>query len=202
VTNRERGAARERILDVADRLFYERGIHAVGVDTVVAESAVAKTTLYSHFRSKDELIAAYLRRRSERWLAFVDDELAAQRGGPARRLLRVFDLLGDWFAEPGFRGCPFINACAEFADADHPASVVTRAHRQQLMARFVDLAAEAGAKAPERVAAQLMLLYDAALVSAQIEGGPAPARTARDAAAVLLEQACLPAAKPAATRRR
>lgn len=189
----ERGPARERILDVADRLFYERGIRAVGVDTVVAESAVAKTTLYSHFRSKDELIAAYLRRRSERWLAFVDDELAAQRGGPTRRLLRVFDLLGDWFAEPGFRGCPFINACAEFA-ADHPAAAVAREHRAQLLSRFVDLAAEAGAKSPDRLAAQLMLLYDAAMVSAQIEGGPSPARTARDAAAVLLEQACLPAA--------
>jgi AcrR family transcriptional regulator len=188
VTTRERTPARERILDVADRLFYERGIHAVGVDTVVAESAVAKTTLYSHFRSKDELIAAYLRRRSETWLAFVDADLAAQRGGPARRILRVFDLLGDWFAEPGFRGCPFINACAEFG-GDHPAAAVTREHRQQLKARFVDLAREAGVKSPDRLASQLVLLYDAAMVSAHIDGDPSPARTARDAAAVLLEQA-------------
>ena len=90
MTNRERDPgtptrtpARDRILDVADRLFYEQGIHAVGVDTVVAESQVAKTTLYSHFRSKDELIAAYLRRRSERWLVFVDDQLASHGGAPA-----------------------------------------------------------------------------------------------------------------------
>lgn len=191
MTNHERppGPARERILDVTDRLFYERGIHAVGVDTVVAEGRVAKTTLYSHFRSKDELIAAYLRRRSERWLAFVDEQLAAQGGPPAERLLRVFDLLGDWFAEPGYRGCPFINACAEFSDADHPASVVTREHRGRLSARFVDLADQAGAKEPDRLAAQLMLLYDAAMVSAQIDPGLSAARTACDAASVLLAAA-------------
>lgn len=195
MTNRERDPgtptrtpARDRILDVADRLFYEQGIHAVGVDTVVAESQVAKTTLYSHFRSKDELIAAYLRRRSERWLVFVDDQLASHGGAPARRILRIFDLLGDWFAEPGYRGCPFINACAEFA-ADHPAAAVTREHRQQIRRRFADLAREAGAKSPDRLAAQLVLLYDAAMVSAQIDDDRSPARTARDAARVLLEQA-------------
>ena len=199
VTIRERGPApspaRERILDVADRLFYERGIHAVGVDTVVAESRAAKTTLYSHFRSKDDLVAAYLRRRSERWLTFLDEQLAAQGGAAAARILRVFDLLGDWFGEPGYRGCPFINACAEFSGADHPAAVVTREHRAQLTARFVGLAGEAGATAPERLAAQLVLLYDAAMVSAQIDGGPAAARTARDAAAVLLAHASSPVQK-------
>jgi AcrR family transcriptional regulator len=200
MTIRERSPARDRILDVADRLFYERGIHAVGVDTVVAASAVAKTTLYSHFRSKDELIAAYLRRRSEQWLAFVDAELAAQRGGPTRRILRVFDLLRDWFTEPGYRGCPFINACAEFT-SDHPATAVTRAHRQQLLTRFVDLATEGGATSPDRLAAQLMLLYDAAMVSAQIDGDPTPARTARDAASVLLAQAFPTPARSTATRR-
>lgn len=202
MTIRERGSARERILDVADRLFYEHGIHAVGVDTVVAESQVAKTTLYSHFRSKDELVAAYLRRRSERWLGFVDEELAAHGGTPAERVLKVFDLLGDWFEDPVYRGCPFINACAEFSDADHPAAVVSREHRAALTQRFVGLCTEAGAADPRQLAAQLVLLYDAAMVSAHVDAASsAAARTARDAAAVLLTAARPPASKPAATRR-
>jgi AcrR family transcriptional regulator len=186
MTIRGRSGTHDRVLDVADRLFYERGIRAVGVDTVVAESQVAKTTLYSHFGSKDELIAAYLRRRSERWLALIDAELAGLSGSPTKRILRVFDLLAEWFDEPDFRGCPFINACAEFSDADHPATLVVREHRQQLTARIVALASEAGAKSPRRLASQLMLLYDAALVSAYIDAEPAAARTARDAASVLI----------------
>jgi AcrR family transcriptional regulator len=189
VTIRERGSARERILDVADRLFYERGIHAVGVDTIVAESQVAKTTLYGHFQSKDQLIAEYLRQRSAHWLALIDDELAARGGTPIDRIERVFELLGDWFEQPSYRGCPFINACAEFSRADHPAAVVTREHRRQLTTRFVDLCAEAGVKVPSLLAAQLVLLYDAALVSAHIDGTPAAAQTARDAAVTLLKQA-------------
>jgi len=188
VTIRERGSARERILDVADRLFYERGIHAVGVDAIVAESQVAKTTLYGHFQSKDQLIAEYLRQRSARWLALLDDELAARGGTPIDRIQRVFELLGDWFEEPSYRGCPFINACAEFG-VDHPAAVVTREHRRQLTTRFVDLCAEAGVEVPSLLAAQLLLLYDAALVSAHIDGTPAAAQTARDAAVALLKQA-------------
>lgn len=189
MTNRERGPARERILDVADRLFYERGIHAVGVDTVVAESAVAKTTLYSHFRSKDELVAAYLRRRSEQWLALLDEALATRGGTPTQRILRIFDVLGEWFAEPSFRGCPFINACAEFSGADHPAATASREHRARLRTRFVDLCTEAGAASPRKIAAQLMLLYDAAMVSAHIDRDATAARTARDAASALLRQA-------------
>jgi len=186
MTIRGRSDTRDRVLDVADRLFYERGIRAVGVDTVVAESEIAKTTLYSHFGSKDELIAAYLRRRSERWLTLIDAELAGLGGSPTKRILRVFDLLAQWFDEPDFRGCPFINACAEFSDADHPATLVVREHRQQLTERIVGLASEANLKAPTRLAAQIMLLYDAALVSAYIDRQPAAARTARDAVAVLI----------------
>jgi len=183
----ERPPARERILDVADRLFYAHGIHAVGVDTIVAESGAAKTTLYNHFRSKDDLIAAYLRRRSERWQAHLDTELTAYGGAPAERLLHVFDLLGEWFADPGYRGCPFINACAEF-DAEHAAAAVVRGHREQLHARFAALAGEAGANDPDLVATQVMSLYDGALVKAHIEGTPAAAQEAKAAAETLLRQ--------------
>jgi len=185
----DRPPARERILDVADRLFYERGIHAVGVDAIVAESDVAKTTLYSHFGSKDELVAAYLRRRSERWREHLHAELDAYPGPAAERVLHVFDLLGEWFAEPGYRGCPFINACAEFASDDHPAAIATRAYRAWLRATFAGLSAEAGAAAPDALAAQLLLLYDAAMITAHLERAPSAAETAKTAAATLLRDA-------------
>ncbi len=184
-------SARERILDVADRLFYEQGIRAVGIDTIVAESEVAKTTLYHHFRSKDELIGAYLSRRAESWRAFLDAELGAHPGPPQERVLHVFDLLGDWFAEPGYRGCPFINACAEFGDPAHPVAVVSREHRALLQATFAGLCAEAGAPEPDEVAAELLLLYDGAMVTANIDGTPAAAQTAKRAATRLLSAAAV-----------
>lgn len=182
-------SARERILDVADRLFYARGIHAVGIDSIVAQSDAAKTTLYSHFRSKDELVAAYLRRRSERWRARLEVELDAHPGPADQRILHVFDLLGEWFAEPGYRGCPFIHACAEFANDDHPAVIATREYRAWLLAILARLSAEAGVAAPDALATQLQLLYDAAMITAYLDGAPSPAQTARTAAATLLAAA-------------
>ena len=184
--------ARERILGVADRLFYERGIHAVGVDTIVAESGAAKTTLYHHFASKDELVAAYLRGRSARWRTHLDAELDAHPGPPTERILHVYDLLGAWFAEPGFRGCPFINACAEFADPEHPAAVAAREHRARLRETVTGLCSDAGARQPGELAAQLLLLYDAAMVAAQVQGTPEAATTARTAAATLLRDGIPP----------
>lgn len=185
MTMTDRPPARERILDVADRLFYERGIHAVGVDAIVAESGAAKTTLYSHFRSKDELVAAYLSRRCQRWREHLDTELAAHGGSASERILYVFDVLGQWFAEPSFRGCPFINAMAEFS-SDHPAAIATREHRKGLLTILTRLTAEAGAPAPDALAAQLLLLYDAAMVTAYIDRDPAAAQTAKGAANALL----------------
>jgi AcrR family transcriptional regulator len=186
MTKEVRSAARDRILDVADRLFYERGIHAVGVDAIVAESGTAKTTLYSHFRSKDELVAAYLSRRCERWREHLDTELAAHGGPASERILYVFDVLGTWFAEPTYRGCPFINAMAEFS-GDHPAAIATREHRQGLLRIFAQLGAEAGTPAPDSLAAHLLMLYDAAMVTAYIDGNPAAALTAKAAANDLLQ---------------
>lgn len=180
-----RPSARERILDTADRLFYQAGIHAVGVDLIVAESGVAKTTLYSHFRTKDQLVAAYLQWRCERWRERLGDAVDAGDAPAAERILRVFDVLGEWFAEPGFRGCPFTNAMAEFT-ADHPAAAVTAEHRSGLRALLRRLSDEAGSAAPDVTADRLMLLYDAAIVTAHLDHNPAAARTARSAAQVLL----------------
>src|ERR1043166_7044435 len=95
---------RQRILDVADELFYRQGIRAVGVDTIVARSGAAKTTLYAHFGSKDELVASYLRVRSERWRAYLSSQLELRARTPRERLLRIFDILGEGCAGPDYRG--------------------------------------------------------------------------------------------------
>ena len=180
--------ARERILDVADELFYGEGIHTIGVDAIVKKAGTAKTTLYSHFPSKDDLVATYLQRRSDQWLSYVGSALD-ERGGAARdRIMFVFDLLADWIAEPGYRGCPFINACAELP-ADHPAAIVARAHRARMSAIMRRLVKEASARRPDTLTVQLMMLYDAAMITSHIEGDAAAARTARAAARVLLDAA-------------
>jgi len=190
--SRPYSAVRGRILDVADRLFYERGIHAVGVDLIVAESGAAKTTLYSHFKTKDDLVAAYLERRCLLWRERLEAATANGDDEPAsQRLLRVFDVLGDWFAEPDFRGCPFINAMAEFT-ADHPAAVVTATHRAGLRKLFEDLCRQAGIAEPDAVALQLAMLYDGAIITAHLGRDQGAAATARAAAEALLQRRTAP----------
>ena len=128
-------AARERILDAASAAFYARGLGAVGVDAIVEDAGVAKATLYRHFRTKDDLVVAFLRRRDERWRAWLRDAVERLAGGrPAERPLCVFDALGEWFASEEFRGCAFINAATEIADPAHPARSAVEDHSSALRA--------------------------------------------------------------------
>jgi AcrR family transcriptional regulator len=120
--------ARQRAVASADRLFYERGVHAVGVDQITEDAGISKASLYTHFRTKDDLVVNYLVGRSEAWQEHVEAELPKRAEAPGDRAVAVFDLLGEWFDEPGYRGCPFINVEAEFGH-DHPSHDVTLAHR-------------------------------------------------------------------------
>ncbi len=185
-------SARERILDTASDLFYREGIQAVGVDRVIAESGVAKSTLYKHFRSKDALVVACLQRRdapTRRWLEVE----ARQRGdAPRERLLGIFDFLGDWFARATFRGCAFTNASLELADTAHPAHSIAVAHKDAIRAFMRDACAALDVPDPDGLAAQLMLLYDGAIVTAIIRRDPQAARDARAAASVLIAAAGTP----------
>ncbi len=174
-----------RILDAADRLFYEHGVRAVGVEAIVAAADTAKTTLYGHFGSKDALVVAYLERRAATARARLERGLTAHDGPPVERLLHVYDLLADELAEPGYRGSPFVNACVELGN-DHPATAVAQAHRRWLRDTFAGLAIAACAPEPEALSALLLQLYEAAMVAAQIDGDAAAARTARATAAALL----------------
>lgn len=177
--------AARRILDAASELFYARGIGATGVDTVVAHSGVTKMTLYKHFGSKDELVAAYLRERDRRWRAWLTEAVQRRAGEP---LLAVFDALDTWLAGEveGFRGCAFINAATEIADADHPARAVAQEQKRWMRAYLERLATEADAPEPAAVADQLMLLFEGACVTSTMQTSTRPARTARAAAAKLL----------------
>ena len=175
-------SARERILDAASAAFYARGIAAVDVDAIVEEAGVAKATLYRHFRTKDDLVVAFLRRRDERWRAWLRDAVDRLADGPADRPLRVFDALGEWFASAEFRGCAFINAAAEIADPAHPARGAVEDHSRALRAYLHDLLDQAGSPDPDGDAGALLLLVEGAIISAVIEGDPSPAARARRAA--------------------
>jgi AcrR family transcriptional regulator len=180
--------ARQRLLDTADTLFYREGIRAVGIDRIIAESDVAKASLYAHFASKDELIEAYLTRRSSRWRSHVEAELADVED-PTRRLLHVFELLVVSIRDPDFRGCPFINAASEFPEPDHPARVVTDRHRAWLRRLFVREATIGGADDPQALARALVLLYDGALVAGELDSARTAGVSVRFAARQLVEHA-------------
>jgi len=183
----ERRSAREKLLAAADELFYADGVHTVGIDRVIAHAGVAKASLYNTFGSKDELVRAYLTGRHQARQERLTRKLA-RYGTPRERLLGVFDVLGELAAEPGFRGCAFLNASAE-AQPGSAAQGVCDTTRAWLRELFTDLARDAGASHPEHLARQLVLLYDGSTVSAQLDRDPAAAAAARAAAATLLEAA-------------
>ena len=178
----------ERVLATADRLFYERGIHATGVDLIAEEASVSKATMYTYFRTKDDLVAAYLQGRSEGWQRHVAEQLEARGGSAIDKALSVFDLLGEWFVTDDFRGCPFINAEAE-STQDSPGHRVNLGHRGWVRELFADLLQPIGVTgSDEMLVLQLTTLYDGAMASAYAEPGPAWAHAAREAARGLIDR--------------
>lgn len=185
-----RGAApRERILSTASDLFYREGIHRVGVDRIIGEAGVAKATFYRHFPSKDDLVVAWLQGPEARWLEWVRPEVERRAARPEERLLAVFDVLGEWFADAHFRGCAFVNSGAETPDPSHPVRLEVRNFEQTVLAYLVEAARAAGFTEAERLGAQIFLLLAGAFVMAVAENDARPARFAQDAARQLLAAA-------------
>ncbi len=182
-----RPSPRERLLVAADELFYGEGVNTVGIDRVIERADVSKASLYAIFGSKDELIRAYLTGKHAVWRERVTRELE-QYDAPRERLLGVFDILGEWLADPAFNGCAFVNASAEAAagSAIVEASDAARAWKRSL---FVELGAAAGAAEPDVLADQLGQLYDGAQIAAEMDRNPRAAEAARSAAATLLDAA-------------
>jgi AcrR family transcriptional regulator len=180
-------SARERLLAAADELFYEEGVHTVGIDRVIEQAGVAKASLYNTFGSKEALIHAYLEGRHAKTAARITSYIA-RYDTPRERLLGVFEAQGELFAEPGFRGCAFVSASAEAHSGDQieQASDAYRAWIRQL---FTELAEQAGAADPASLARQLHLIYDGGGLSARMDHDPAASRISRAAAATLLDAA-------------
>lgn len=171
----------ERIMQAADRLFYQKGIRAVGVDTVAAEAGISKRSLYDTFPSKDALVAAYLQQRIQ--------PLPASDQPPAAQILTLFDLLHARFAKGDFRGCPFVNAVTELADDCETARAIALDFKQQRRGNIASLLAQAGAPDPDALASQIALLFEGAIASMLVQQDPAVALQARDAAATLMQAA-------------
>ena len=179
-------SARERLLAAASELFYDEGVHTVGIDRVIERAGVAKASLYNTFGSKDELVRAYLEQRHAVTTARISRYLE-RYSDPRDRLLGVFEAQGELFAEPGFRGCAFVSASAE-----SPGEAVSRAaddYRGWVRGLLTGLARAAGAPDPERLGRQLHMIYDGASLSARMDRDPSSAGAARDAAEELLDAA-------------
>ncbi|MDD2180275.1 TetR/AcrR family transcriptional regulator [Acidovorax sp. D2M1] len=162
---------RERILDTASSLFYQRGVRAVGVDLVVAEAAVAKTSLYRYFPTKDDLIVAFLEREDVDFWGLWDAVAAQHAEDPAGELQAHMQWIGERLGRSNYRGCPQINVAAEFAEQDHPARQVAQQHMVTLRSRLYGIAQRLGVPQPEQLAAQLAVLINGAFVSSGLLSG-------------------------------
>jgi AcrR family transcriptional regulator len=180
--------ARQRVLVTADRLFYEEGFRAVGVDRIIAEAGVAKMTLYTHFPSKDDLIVAVLLYREECVSEFFRSAMERHVLKAKTPLRAFFVALKEWFQSPGFRGCAFQNAAIELADPDHPGSEFVRAYKRRFGAFVRGLVEQSVGKRATKIAPAVALLVEGAVVTAAIQGKPDAADVARDAALKLVEK--------------
>jgi AcrR family transcriptional regulator len=177
----EKPTMKERILQTADRLFYLRGIRAVGVDTIAAEIGISKRTLYNHFPSKDKLISAYLARRFR--------QPPASDKPPVEQILGTFDSLERRFASNDFRGCPFVNAVAELGAEDRAVKKIATAFKESRRVWFRDLLKQLDVANADDLATQLTLLVDGSIAQDLVRDDPSMARAAKEAARVLLKNA-------------
>jgi AcrR family transcriptional regulator len=179
-------SARERIDRTAYELFCRHGIRAVGVDTIVARSGVAKKTLYRHYPSKNELALAFLRRRDEIWIrAWLQRRIEGRAGTPGEKLLAIFDAFDEWFHGPHFEGCPFLKAILEHDDRQHPVRKAALHHVAAVRALIVELAEAAGVRDADTFARQWQLLMMGSIVAAHA-GNARAARQAKELGKLLL----------------
>lgn len=173
---------RERILRTASQLFYREGARAVGIDLIIERAAVAKASLYRHFRTKDDLIAAFLKREDEDFWNCWDRAAEKHPEDPLAELDEHMQWIGERVARPNYRGCPQLNMAAEFPDADHPARKVAVDHKNELRRRLYGIASRLKVQNPEEISNQLLLLVNGAFVSS-------PALEGSDAATMLTNAA-------------
>lgn len=182
----KRPTARERIFNTAGRLFYTKGIRAVGVDTIAAQADTTKMSLYRNFSSKDELVAEWLRDHDTQFWQTWDATMALHPDDPRGQLKAAFALLQKHVVDPETRGCPMANAAVELTESGHPARKVIEAHKARLRARLTKMCTQMGARSPGLLADQLYLLMEGAQITIQTLGLRGPAKNAARAAEMLI----------------
>lgn len=187
-TTKSDASVRDRLLTAANELFYEEGIHAVGIDRVLERAQVAKASLYSTFGSKEDLVRAYLETRDQRRRKRIGAALE-KHSSPRARILAVYDVLGEVVRESSYRGCAFVNASAEGMSADSKAKPICDDSRAWLRELFTSLARELGAKDAKRLGARLTMLYDGATVAASMDRDASAVGEARAMAEEMVDRA-------------
>lgn len=155
--------ARDRALEIASRLFYSKGVRAVGMEEIVASSGIAKTTIYRHFPTKDDLIGAFLAAEDQEFWEQWDEVTKGLDGSGA--LFALCAWIGSRVQRDEYRGCPQINVAAEFRNEAHPARIVARRHKDEMYRRLIDLCRQTGSESSEQTAMQIALLFDGAFTS-------------------------------------
>ena len=189
-------SARDRLLDAAEKLIYRRGIRGAGTEAIIDAADTARMSLYNYFGSKEKLVVAVLKRRDERWMAWLSGDVEARGLSPGpEKILAVFDALASWFGSTEFNGCAFINAAAETPSASSPIRRIALDHKRKLRAYLEGLCREAGLPQATKVAGQLFILVEGATVTALVDRASPAARDARSAARALLQNLA-PAIEP------
>jgi AcrR family transcriptional regulator len=179
---------REKILATAERLIYENGIHATGMDLLVKTSGVARKSIYRYFATKDEVAAAALNARDVRWMHWFRTE-SDKAQTPEGRILNLFTVLKGWFESEGFHGCAFINTAGEVGDPNDPIRLIAKLHKQKLLDYVNELCEQLNIEHPSALATQLLILMEGAITVARVMGDYSAADSARDVAQLLLKQA-------------
>jgi AcrR family transcriptional regulator len=185
----KRAEKREHLIAVATELFNRLGYRAAGVDRVISEAGIAKTTLYRHFESKEELVVAVLRRIDERYREAMRGAVDTSAREPRQKLLATFDYLENWFKDKSFYGCPFMSAASEYGERVSPVFQEAVLHKRLMLAYFEELARAAELDDPRRIAEEISLLHEGATAVAQITGDATAARMAKGIAARVIEDA-------------
>lgn len=180
-----RPSKRDELVRKALEIFYREGFHATGMDLLAAETGISKTTMFKHFRTKEDLILAVLRLRDENFRNWLFRRME-EAGGPRAQLSAMFDALSEWFASPEFRSCMFIKAASEYPDPRHPIHAQSAEHKRMLFLQLVKITEAAGAEDPASLARALLLLKEGAIVTAHIGHELDPAADAKAAAEALL----------------
>jgi AcrR family transcriptional regulator len=180
-----KGVARARILDAATELIYTNGIRGTSADRIIEQSGITKGTFYRHFRTKTDLVVAYLERQAEAERGAI--ESARGHDGPVHALENIAAVIGTFSCTPGFRGCPFLNAAAETPDPADPVRVAVDAHRRWMRGVFASIATDAGVSDADTTAAQLLMLRDGAMINGYLSDPEKIAETLRLACLAVIE---------------